>query len=119
MADITKQVEYTDPPPAPTELTVVDVEKVKGDWFVTLSWTDNAPDEYVTCFKFTGSENMTFCTWSGTDYPEGTGARTARMKMPRGSFSVVAYAENWHVLGYGITSPMSDPVTVNANGSGK
>lgn len=109
------QVDHQVPPPAPSELAVVSVEKEKGDWFVTLQWKDNATEEFNTCFRLSGDNSQTYCATSGNDYPEGVdGTHQVRFRVARGDYSVIAYATNWHESGLAIFSEWSAPVTFSA-----
>ena len=82
-------------PPAPTDLAVT-VEKDKGDTVAVLTWQDNAPHEWAHSFYFAGA--YAFNHWIyANEYPDGTGQRTGRIKLPQGpggDFTVKAEAIN-------------------------
>lgn len=108
-------VNHTTPPPAPTDLSVLNVIKDGRFYFATIQWTDNATEEFITRCHLSGSNLQSVAAYSGVDYPEGTGVRTFTFKIPRGAYSIYCEAVNQHELGFGVVSAPSNTVTFSTS----
>jgi hypothetical protein len=115
-------VDFTQPA-APTGLSATVASKQGHRITLTVAWTDNSTfaDEWATCFTFTPVGGGTQCAYA-SDYGAGTGARTATVIVPKGTWSMAARTSRAVALSdplvgdYTITvrSEWSAPVTVEA-----
>lgn len=102
-----------DAPAAPSDLSVITIEKAKQHFLVTIQWTDNAVGEFNTCFHFSDAAGA--CAYAA-EYGAGTGVRTFTMRVPRGTYTLTALAWNYVEIGDGfrvsVPSAPSAPIVV-------
>jgi hypothetical protein len=112
-----------DPVAMPTNVSaaVVGPDSV---WFtVRVTFTDNANNDFVTCAKFSGSGDLSACSYDGAAY---LGERSFDVKIPAGTYEMNMQARSWqlfndplvgdyHLIG---RSEVSAPITVVVGESG-
>jgi hypothetical protein len=84
-----------DPVAMPTNVSaaVVGPDSV---WFtVRVSFTDNANNDFVTCAKFSGSGDLSACSYDGTAF---LGERSFDVKIPGGTYEMTLQARSWQLF---------------------
>jgi hypothetical protein len=84
-----------DPVAMPTNVSaaVVGPDSV---WFtVRVSFTDNANNDFVTCAKFTGSGDLSACSYDGAAF---LGERSFDVKIPGGTYEMTLQARSWQLF---------------------
>jgi hypothetical protein len=84
-----------DPVAMPTNVSAV-VVGPDSVWFtVRVSFTDNATNDFVTCAKFTGSGDLSACSYDGAAF---LGERAFDVKIPGGTYEMTLQARSWQLF---------------------
>jgi hypothetical protein len=84
-----------DPVAMPTNVSaaVVGPDSV---WFtVRVTFTDNANNDFVTCAKFSGSGDLSACSYDGAAF---IGERSFDVKIPAGTYEMTLQARSWQLF---------------------
>jgi hypothetical protein len=64
-------------------------------FMVRVSFTDNANNDFVTCAKFSGSGDLSACSYDGAAF---LGERAFDVKIPGGTYEMTLQARSWQLF---------------------